>query len=66
MHSTFSFVLVPLSKGFVRIKENARETKWLPNVLTALGGPGNEHESLLYLLTYIRQNDDYRATWAGV
>jgi hypothetical protein len=60
---TSSFVHVPSSKGFVRMKENARKTKWLPDVLTALGGPGKEHESLLDLLTYIGQNDDYKATW---
>jgi hypothetical protein len=60
---TSSFVHVPSSKGFVRMKENARKTKWLPDVLTALGGTGNEHESLLDLLIYIGQNDDYKATW---
>ena len=32
-------------------------------MLMALGGPGNEHESLLDLLTYIGQNEDYRAMW---
>jgi hypothetical protein len=48
----------------VRTKVNARRTKWIPDVLTALGGPGNEQESLILdLLTYIGQNDDYKATW---
>ncbi len=60
---TSSFVHVPSSKGFVRMKENARKTKWLPDVLTALGGPGKEHESLLDLLTYIGQNNDNKAAW---
>ncbi len=60
---TSSFVHIPSSKGFVRMKENARKTKWLPDVLTALGGTGNEHESLLDLLTFIGQSDDYKATW---
>jgi hypothetical protein len=32
-------------------------------MLMALGGPGNEHECLLDLLTYIGQNEDYRAMW---
>jgi hypothetical protein len=32
-------------------------------MLMALGGPGNEHESLLDLLTYIRQDKDYKAMW---
>ncbi len=32
-------------------------------MLTALGGPGNEKESLLDLLTCIGQNEDYKATW---
>ena len=60
---TSSFVHIPSSKGFVRMKENARKTKWLPDVLTALGGPGNEHESLLDVLNYIGQNEDCKATW---
>jgi hypothetical protein len=45
------------------MKENARKTKWLPDVLTALGGTGNGHESLLDLLTFIGQRKDYKATW---
>jgi hypothetical protein len=45
------------------MKKNAKKTKWFPDMLMALGGPGNEHESLLDLLTYIRQNKDYRAMW---
>jgi hypothetical protein len=45
------------------MKVNAQKTKWLPDVLTALGGPGKEHESLLDVLTYIGQNEEYRATW---
>ena len=60
---TSSFVHVPSSKGFLRLKENARKTNWLPDVLMALGGPDNIQESLLDLLTYIGQNEDYKATW---
>jgi hypothetical protein len=60
---TSSFVHVPSSKGFVRMKENARKTKWIPDMLTALGGPGNEKESLLDLLVYIGQNEEYKGTW---
>jgi hypothetical protein len=60
---TSSFVHVPSSKGYVRMKENARKTKWIPDMLTALGGPGNEKESLLDLLTCIGQNEEYNATW---
>jgi hypothetical protein len=60
---TSCFVHVPSSKGFVRMKKNAKKTKWFPDMLMALGGLGNEHESLLDLLTYIGQNEDYKATW---
>jgi hypothetical protein len=59
---TSSFVHVPSSKGFVRMKENARKTKWIPDMLTALGGPGNEKESLLDLVVYIGQNEEYKGT----
>jgi hypothetical protein len=46
------------------MKENDWRTKWLLDVLTALGGPGNEHaESLLYVLMYIGQNKEYKSTW---
>jgi hypothetical protein len=45
------------------MQENFRKMKWLPAVLTALGKPGNKYESLLDLLTYIGQNDEYKAMW---
>jgi hypothetical protein len=32
-------------------------------MLTALGGAGNNQESLLDLLMYIGEEDDYKATW---
>jgi hypothetical protein len=61
---TSAFVRVPSSKGgFVRVKKNANETKWLHDVLTALGGPDNFHESLLDLLTCVAQNEECKATW---
>ena len=61
---TSSFVHVPSSKGFVRMKKNARKMKWFPDMLTALGGAGNNQESLLDLLMYIGQEDDNdKATW---
>jgi hypothetical protein len=37
--------------------------KWHSDVLMALGGPGNECRSLLNILTYIRQNKEYKAAW---
>jgi hypothetical protein len=58
-----AFVCVPSSKGFVRVKKNTNATKCLPDVLMALGGQGNTHESLLDLLTHIAQNEDCKATW---
>jgi hypothetical protein len=32
-------------------------------VLTVLDGSGNEHESLLDLLTYLGENEEYKVTW---
>ena len=32
-------------------------------MLMALGGPGNEHGSLLDVLNYIGQNEDYKGIW---
>jgi hypothetical protein len=60
---TSSFIHIPWSKGYIQMKENAWKVKWLPDVLMALGGPGNDHESLLDVLTYIGQNEEYEATW---
>jgi hypothetical protein len=60
---TSAFVRIPSSKDFVGMKQNARKTKWLPDVLTALGGAGNGNETLLDLLTYIGQTEEYKATW---
>jgi hypothetical protein len=58
-----SFVHVPSSKGFVQTKANAQRTKWIPHMLTVLGGQAvNKKEGLLDLLTYIRQKEDYKVT----
>jgi hypothetical protein len=48
-----SFVFVPFSKDFRRLKVNENLTKWFWNVLTALGGLGSENETLVDLLTHI-------------
>jgi hypothetical protein len=48
-----SFVFVPSYKDQTRVRKNMTKTKWLTNLLLALGGPGNEHDSLLNLLRYI-------------
>jgi hypothetical protein len=46
------------------MKKNAKKMRWIPHVLMALGGLGNEHESLLDdFLTYRGQNEDYKVTW---
>jgi hypothetical protein len=45
-----------------RQKKNAQKTKWLPDMLMALGGLGNNQESLLDLLMCMGQEDDYKAT----
>jgi hypothetical protein len=37
-----SFVFVPSCKDHTRVRKNVMETKWLMNMLLALGGPGNE------------------------
>jgi hypothetical protein len=61
---TSAFVHVPSSKGFAGMKQNARRTKWLPDVLRALGGPGgNQQETLLDLLSYIGQDEEHKQTW---
>ena len=58
-----SFVSIPFSKDFCRLKVNKNLTKWFLNVLTALGGLGSESKTLADLLTHIGQNEEYGDTW---
>jgi hypothetical protein len=58
-----SFVFIPSSKDFGRLKINENNLKWFEHVLTALGGSGNENETLVDLLTHIGRKDDYGDAW---
>jgi hypothetical protein len=44
-----SFVFIPFSKDFRRLKVNENQTKWFAQVLTALGGLETEKEMLVDL-----------------
>jgi hypothetical protein len=58
-----SFPFIPSSKDYRGLQKNMKRTNWLSSVLAALGGAGNEIESLLNLLTYIGRSDVYRDVW---
>jgi hypothetical protein len=58
-----SFVFVPTSKDFGRLRVNENNSKWFAHVLAALGGLGNQKESLVDLLTHIGQKDEYSDAW---
>jgi hypothetical protein len=58
-----SFVFIPSSKDFRRLKVNENLTKWFAHVLTALGGLGTEKEMLEDLLMYIGHKEEYRDAW---
>ena len=52
------FAWIPVSKDYRRtLQENMKRTNWLSSVLRALGGPGNENESLLNLFTYVGRTE---------
>jgi hypothetical protein len=58
-----SFVFIPSSKDFRRLKVNDNLTKWFAHVLTALGGLGTEKETLVDLLTHIGRKEEYGDAW---
>ena len=58
-----SFVFVPSSKDFGRLKVNENTSKWFGHVLTALGGAGNENTTLVDLLTHIGRKEEYGDAW---
>jgi hypothetical protein len=58
-----SFVFIPFSKDFRRLKVNENLTKWFAYVLTALGGLGSEKKTLVDLLTHIGCKEDYSDPW---
>jgi hypothetical protein len=58
-----SFVFIPFSKDFCRLKVNENLTKWFSNMLTALGSLGSKNEALVDLLTHIGQKEEYGDTW---
>ncbi len=53
-----SFVFIPSSNDFGRLRVNENNSKWFGHVLTALGGLGNENATLVDLLTNICCKDD--------
>jgi hypothetical protein len=58
-----SFVFIPSSKDFRRLKVNENLTKWLAHALTALGGLGTEKATLVDLLTHIGRKEEYSDAW---
>jgi hypothetical protein len=58
-----SFVFIPFSKDFRRLRVNENLSKWFAHVLTALGGLGSENETLVDLLTHIGRKEEYSDAW---
>jgi hypothetical protein len=58
-----SFVFIPSSNDFERLRVNRNNSKWFGHVLTALGRLGNENTTLVDLLTHIGCKEDYGGTW---
>jgi hypothetical protein len=53
-----SFVFIPFSKDFRRLKVNENLTKWFAHVISSLGGLGTEKETLVDLLTHIGRKEE--------
>ena len=58
-----SFVFIPSSNDFGRLRVNENNSKWFGHVLTALGGLGNENATLVDLLTHIGRKEEYGDAW---
>jgi hypothetical protein len=59
-----NLVAVPRSTSYELLRRYARETKWVENLLFALGGlERKEGESLLDFLSHMSRNEDFRDLW---
>jgi hypothetical protein len=58
-----SFVFIPSSNDFGRLRVNKNSSKWFGHLLTALGGLGNGNATFVDLLTQIGCKKEYGDAW---
>ena len=64
--SEFNLVQVPKAVGLNKIKRTNRESKWVSNLLYAMGGEEREEEVLADLLTFFARDVNYCQIWNDV
>jgi hypothetical protein len=57
-------VAIPRSTGYETFCRHGRETKWVSNLLYALGGDDGQEDTLLNFLSFLSRSESYRDTWA--
>jgi hypothetical protein len=55
-----AFVFIPMSKGYNRLKKNENKHKWFGHLLTALGGDGNEQDTIRDLFVHVGRKEEYK------
>jgi hypothetical protein len=60
---TYNLVAIPRSTGYEKFCRHARETKWVSNLLYALGGDDGQEDTLLDFLSFLSRSESYRDTW---
>jgi hypothetical protein len=60
---TYNLVAIPRSTGYEKFCRHARETKWVSNLLYALGGDDRQEDTLLDFLSFLSRSESYRDTW---
>jgi hypothetical protein len=55
-----AFVFIPTSKGYKRLKKNENKHKWFSHLLTALGGDGNEQDTVRDLFVHVGRKEEYK------
>jgi hypothetical protein len=55
-----ALIFVPLSHGYKALRRNELEHKWFRNTITALGGPGNENDTVRDFFIHIARIEEYK------
>jgi hypothetical protein len=55
-----TFVLVPHSQGYNRLRRNELQHQWFHTLMTALGGPGNEAASARDLFVHVSRLEQFQ------
>jgi hypothetical protein len=55
-----ALIFIPLSHGYKALRRNELNHKWFRKTITALGGPGNENETVRDLFLHIARIEEFK------